>query len=133
MENSPPSQALLQVRDRGPCVNNGRRFPYLPTLQTPGVPDADLLARWVAHRDEAAFELLVRRHAPAVLAACRRLLADRNDADDAFQAAFLVLARKAASVARGEVLAAWLHRVACRAASRLRADRTRPADRHEGI
>ena len=99
-------------------MNNGRRFPCLVTLQPPGVPDAELLARWVAHRDEAAFELLVRRHAPAVIATCRRLLADPNDADDAFQAVFLVLARKAASVARGEVLGAWLHRVACRAALR---------------
>ena len=117
-------------------MNHGRRIRRLPALHLtdlpPGVPDADLLARWVAHRDEAAFELLVRRHAPAVLAACRRLLADPNDADDAFQAAFLVLARKAASVARGEALAAWLHRIACRTAARLRADRTRRADRHAG-
>jgi HlyD family secretion protein len=112
-------------------VNHGRRFPHWLALQAPGVPDADLLARWVAGRDEAAFELLVRRHAPTVLAACRRLLADPNDADDAFQAVFLVLARKAASVARGEVLGAWLHRVACRAALRIRADRARRTDRHE--
>lgn len=96
-----------------------------------GVPDADLIARWVTQRDEAAFELLVRRHAPTVLAACRRLLADSNDADDAFQATFLVLARKAASVARGEVLAAWLHRVACRAALRVRANRAKHAEHQE--
>lgn len=106
-----------------------RRLPRLTALCTPdptaGVPDSDLLARWAAGRDEAAFELLVRRHGPAVLAACRRLLADAHDADDAFQAAFLVLARKAASVARGEALAGWLHRVACRVALRLRADRAR--------
>jgi RND family efflux transporter MFP subunit len=107
----------------------GRRLPPLTALRAPdataGVPDSDLLARWAAGRDEAAFELLVRRHGPAVLAACRRMLADHHDADDAFQAAFLVLARKAASVARGEALAGWLHRVACRAALRLRADRAK--------
>ncbi len=112
-------------------MNHGRRLQYLSALHPAGVPDADLLARWVAGRDEAAFELLARRHGPVVLGACRRLLADPNDADDAFQAAFLVLARKAASVARGEVLAAWLHRVACRAALRVRADRARRMTRHE--
>lgn len=94
--------------------------------------DAHLLGRWTAGRDEAAFELLVRRHGPMVLAACRRALADPNDADDAFQATFLVLARKAGSVARGEVLAAWLYRVAGRAASRVRADRSRRSGRQEG-
>jgi RND family efflux transporter MFP subunit len=111
-------------------VNHGPgRLPNLAHLHPPdppgGVADADLLARWVVHHDEVAFELLVRRHAPTVRAACRRLLADAHDADDAAQAVFLVLARKAASVARGEVLAAWLHRVAFRAALRVRADRAR--------
>lgn len=111
-------------------MNHGRRL-HLPALPAPGVPDADLLARWVAERDEAAFELLVRRYAPVVLAACRRLLADPNDADDAFQATFLVLARRAASVSRGEVLGAWLHRVACRAALRVRSARARHAGRQD--
>ena len=111
-------------------MNQGpRRLPRLIALRTHDPPaggaDTDLLARWVVHRDEVAFELIVRRHAPTVLAACRRVLADANDADDAFQAVFLVLARKAASVARGEVLGAWLHRVACRAALRVRAERAK--------
>src|SRR6185312_10180630 len=75
-------------------------------------------------RDEAAFELLLRRYAPMVLGACRRLLIDANDADDAFQAAFLVLARRAGTIARAEVVAAWLHRVAVRAALKVRAART---------
>ncbi len=119
--------------DRGPRLN--RRIPRLTTLCTPdpssGVPDAELLARWSLMRDEVAFELLVRRHGPAVLAACRRLLSDSHDADDAFQAAFLVLARKAASVTRSESLAGWLHRVACRIALRLRTDRANHHRRHE--
>jgi RND family efflux transporter MFP subunit len=110
-------------------VNNGRRLPNLPIRPTPGVPDSEFLARWVEYRDEAAFELLVRRHAATVLGACRRLLADPNDADDAFQATFFVLARKAASVARGEAMAAWLHRVAYRAALRIRADRQKRCER----
>jgi len=83
-----------------------------------GCPDADLLARFTTTRDEAAFELLVWRHGAMVLAACRRVLGHTEDAEDAFQAAFLVLARKAASVRRGTAVAAWLHRVAVRIARR---------------
>jgi RND family efflux transporter MFP subunit len=112
-----------------------RRLPQLArrTAAPPAAAtDAHLLARWAVGRDEAAFELLVRRHGPMVLAVCRRALADPNDADDAFQATFLVLARKAGSVSRGEALAAWLHRVAVRAASRVRADRLRRTGREEG-
>src|SRR5262245_21556878 len=87
-------------------------------LDPGGCPDADLLARFAAARDEAAFELLVWRHGAMVLAACRRVLGHTEDAEDAFQAAFLVLARKAASVRRGTAVAAWLHRVAVRIARR---------------
>ncbi|HEX4611583.1 MAG TPA: sigma-70 family RNA polymerase sigma factor, partial [Urbifossiella sp.] len=79
-------------------------------------PDADLLARYVAGRDGAAFAELVRRHGPAVLAACRRITAHAHDADDAFQATFLVLARKAQQVRSGEPVGAWLYGVAVRAA-----------------
>ncbi len=83
-----------------------------------GCPDADLLARFATTRDEAAFELLVWRHGAMVLAACRRVLGHTEDAEDAFQAAFLVLSRKAASVRRGTAVPAWLHRVAVRIARR---------------
>jgi RNA polymerase sigma factor (sigma-70 family) len=87
--------------------------------------DGDLLARFVAERDEAAFSALVYRHGPMVLGVCRRLLAHRQDAEDAFQATFLVLARKAAAIRHGEVLASWLHGVARRTALRLRARSSR--------
>src|SRR5438132_1548714 len=76
--------------------------------------DSQLLARFIAQRDEAAFEALVRRHGPMVLAVCRRLLADADAAEDAFQATFLVLVRKAAAVSRPDRLAGWLHGVATR-------------------
>ena len=79
-----------------------------------GLADAELLRRWVASRDEAAFEVLVWRHGPMVLSQCRRWLPREHDADDAFQAAFFALARKAGGVRSGEGLAAWLHRVAFR-------------------
>jgi RNA polymerase sigma factor (sigma-70 family) len=99
-----------------------------------GAPtDADLLARWAAARDEAAFELLLWRHGPLVWAACRRLLADVPDAEDAFQATFLVLLRKAGSVRAGGALGAWLHRVACRVALRARAARVRRAGRERPV
>src|SRR5262245_9366374 len=72
--------------------------------------DADLLARFAAARDEAAFEALVARHGPLVLGVARRLLPDPATADDVFQTTFLALARRAGSFRRPEALAAWLHR-----------------------
>ncbi|MFO0808930.1 MAG: RNA polymerase sigma factor [Gemmataceae bacterium] len=84
-----------------------------------GTDDAALLARFAAWRDEAAFELLVFRHGPMVRGVCRRLLRHEQDAEDAFQATFLALARKAGSV-RG-ALGGWLYRVACHAALKARA------------
>jgi RNA polymerase sigma factor (sigma-70 family) len=77
-----------------------------------GLTDGQLLGRFVAARDEASFAALVRRHGPMVLGVCRRVLRDCHDAEDAFQATFLVLARKASSVVRRESLGCWLYQVA---------------------
>jgi RNA polymerase sigma factor (sigma-70 family) len=85
-----------------------------------GLTDAELLRRWVAGRDQAAFEALLWRHGPAVLGVCRRILHDVHDAEDAAQATFLVLARKGGSVGRRQAVAAWLHTVAYRVALRAR-------------
>ncbi len=81
-----------------------------------GVSDADLLSRFVDQRDEAAFELLVWRHGRMVLGVCQRMLRNSCDAEDAFQATFLTLARRAKSVARREAIAGWLYHVACHTA-----------------
>jgi RNA polymerase sigma factor (sigma-70 family) len=84
------------------------------------VTDACLLERWLDGRDEAAFELVVWRHGPMVLGVCQRLLRHVQDAEDAFQATFLTLVRKAGSIAKRETLACWLYRVAYRVALRAR-------------
>jgi RNA polymerase sigma factor (sigma-70 family) len=92
-------------------------------------PDAQLLERFVACRDEAAFEELAQRHGPMVLAVCRRVLGDAHEAEDAFQATFLVLARKAAAVARCRSAGGWLYTVAYRIALRARARRAGRSER----
>jgi RNA polymerase sigma factor (sigma-70 family) len=95
------------------------------TGATGGLTDGELLARFVASGDEAAFEVLVHRLGPMVLGVCRRMLNDRHDAEDAFQATFLVLARRAASVEPPDRVGPWLYGVARRVADRARAVRAR--------
>src|SRR5437763_1070580 len=74
--------------------------------------DRELLERFAREGDETAFEVLVRRHGPMVLGVCRRILGNDADADDAFQATFLVLAKKAGATAWQDSVAGWLHRTA---------------------
>jgi RNA polymerase sigma factor (sigma-70 family) len=93
--------------------------------------DGQLLERFRAARDEAAFELLLRRHAAMVWGVCRRLVRDEHIAEDAFQATFLVLARKAGSIGQRDCVGGWLHRVALRIALQAREARSRRAVHEE--
>jgi RNA polymerase sigma factor (sigma-70 family) len=91
----------------------------------PGMTDGELLNRFLHRRDGAAVAALVRRHAPMVWGVCRRVLHSHHDAEDAFQATFLVLVRKAVTIRDREKVAHWLYGVAHQTAVRLRATLTR--------
>ena len=94
-----------------------------------GLTDAQLLERFLSRRDESAFAFLVARHGPMVLAVCRGVLKDQNNAEDAFQATFLTLFRKAGGLRSAGSLGSWLYRVAYRIALRANAVAARRRER----
>jgi RNA polymerase sigma-70 factor (ECF subfamily) len=94
-----------------------------------GLTDGELLGEFLGRRDEAAFEALVRRHGPMVLGVCRRVLGNSHDAEDAFQATFLVLAQRAGSIVPRGMVGNWLYGVAHRTALQAR----RAAGRRERL
>ncbi len=108
-----PLGSILHGRPRRGAAN--------PTADPDLAPDRDLLDRFARFNDQQAFAALVRRHGPPVLGVCRRVLRDPHAAEDAFQATFLVLARKAHAIARPKALASWLYGVAVRVACKARA------------
>ena len=93
------------------------------------VSDAELVRRFADHRDEGAFAALLRRHGPMVLGVCRRVLGNAHDAEDAFQATFLVLARNAPAIRKRASVGSWLHGVARQVAVRARAAAARRQER----
>jgi RNA polymerase sigma factor (sigma-70 family) len=109
MTTGPMTEFLLRLRG-GESLPGGA-----------GMTDGELLEAFVTSRDEAAFAALVQRHGPMVWGVCRRVVPRRQDAEDAFQATFLVLVRKAASVVPREMVANWLYGVAHRTALNARA------------
>jgi RNA polymerase sigma factor (sigma-70 family) len=112
----------------GRCLRHVCKLAAVQTARELG--DRDLLERFVAAKDEAAFAVLVERHGPMVLGVCRRVLGSAHDAEDACQATFLVLAQKAASIRKTTALASWLHGVAARVSGHLRREHRR-RDRRE--
>jgi RNA polymerase sigma factor (sigma-70 family) len=114
-----------------PAIHDLRQLLARPS--TPGCSDAQLLQRFLAQRDESAFELLVWRHGPMVHGVCLRVLRDEHAAEDAFQATLLVLARKASSIGRREALGSWLYKVAYRVALRARYGALRRARREQTL
>jgi RNA polymerase sigma factor (sigma-70 family) len=108
---------MTTEQSRAISPNPGRAAP--PEVPTPS--DGQLLGRFVERRDEAAFAELVSRHGPMVWGVCRRLLGNHQDAEDAFQATFLVLVRKASSVVPRELVGNWLYGVAYQTALKARA------------
>jgi RNA polymerase sigma factor (sigma-70 family) len=99
-----------------PRLADGCPLPGPAGAANSGVSDGELLRRFVARQDPAAFEALVRRHGPMVLGVCRRVLRDAHRAEDAFQATFVVLMHKAPLIGQPERLANWLYGVAARVA-----------------
>src|SRR5262245_20363487 len=102
-----------------------RRLYQVVLPDAESVSDGQLLRRYVASREEAAFVALLRRHGPMVLGVCRRVLRDGHEAEDAFQATFLVLAQKASVVQPPEQVGNWLYGVAYRTALKARATNAR--------
>jgi RNA polymerase sigma factor (sigma-70 family) len=92
--------------------------PTSQPLEMPELADGQLLDRFIEAQDETAFAAIVRRHGPMVLGVCRRILHNYHNAEDAFQATFLVLARKARSIRRRSVVVSWLYGVAVKTAMR---------------
>ena len=127
-ETHPGSGPIMAIGTRGSSLKHLRELFRGGTAV--GLSDGELLRRYAASHDGPAFEALVARHGPMVVATCRAVLRDHHDVEDAFQATFLVLARKAASIRAGDALGGWLHRVAYRAAVRLNVEAKRRR-RHE--
>jgi RNA polymerase sigma factor (sigma-70 family) len=110
--------SVAREPSEGLVVNHLQRLFGMGTVT--GLTEGQLLERFVQSRDEMAFEMLLERHGPMVLGVCRQWLSDPNDVDDAFQATFLVLVRKAGSLRQRELLGNWLYGVASRVAARAR-------------
>jgi RNA polymerase sigma factor (sigma-70 family) len=121
MAVSPMNEAIRHVR-RSLLLQDGA-----------GMSDGQLLECFVTRRDETAFEILVRRHGPMVMGVCQRILRDPHQAADAFQATFLILVRKAASLASPHLLGNWLYGVAYRIARKAKAETARRWAREKAL
>src|SRR5262249_50243872 len=115
---SPATEGLMATERIGKLLEHFHLSTFPP--DRPGATDGQLLERFLADHDGPAFAVLVRRHGPLVLGVCRRVLGNPHDAEDAFQATFLVLVRRAACVRPRERVGNWLYGVAYRTALKAR-------------
>jgi RNA polymerase sigma factor (sigma-70 family) len=114
-------------------INNALRRTMIRLGGVASLTDTQLLHRFVGSADQVAFEQIVQRHGPMVLRVCQRVLRHAQDAEDAFQAAFIVLARKAGTVVKQESLSGWLYSVAFRIALKAKTQATgRNAGKRDG-
>ena len=118
-------------------ANRGTVFQQIDRLYRDGtlagLGDVQLLERYLAHADETAFQALIDVHGPMVLGLCRRMLRDPRDIEDAFQATFLILVRKAPTIRDRGLLSNWLYGVAYRVARRARAQTLDRRTREVGV
>src|SRR5438067_11379197 len=117
-------------------ANVSRILPHLRRVagqHETALPDEELLRRYLSGRDQSAFAALVQRHGAMVFAVSQSVLRQRHDAEDAFQTAFLILARKADTIRRHEDAGGWLHRVAYRVALKARANSVRRQEREAKV
>src|SRR6266852_4071710 len=119
VDNQNSASTSMPTAGTGQVICQLRRAALLGDATS--MTDGELLDCFITRGDEAAFEALLRRHGPMVLNLCRRMIGNWQDAEDAFQAAFLVLARKAAVVVPRESVGNWLYGVAYRTARRAKA------------
>src|SRR5262249_38693160 len=117
---SPPRNVMTTTTATPPVIVLRRLLEMVAAKEAHAAPDQQLLDRFVRNREETAFTALVRRHGPLVLAVCRRVLRHEQDAEGAFQATFLVLARKAASINKRASVGSWLYQVAYHVANKAR-------------
>src|SRR5262249_34192488 len=130
-QRRPPTGRSMTTSHTSKVIQHLRRAVLL--RDGAGMTDGQLLGRFLTQRDDAAFAALVRRHGPMVWGVCHRVLRNHHDAEDAFQATFLVLVRKAATVAPKEMVASWLYGVAYQTALKARSVAARRKERERQV
>src|SRR5262249_42664793 len=130
-QRRPPTGRSMATSHTSKVIRHLRRAVLL--RDGAGMTDGQLLGCFLTQRDDAAFAALVRRHGPMVWGVCRRVLRDYHDAEDAFQATFLVLVRKAATVEPKEMVANWLYGVAYQTALKTRSAAARRKERERQV